>query len=122
MCLSFCIQGFKIPLSSENKNSINSPGQLYIFDFNSPEEGAKIVPCNNFPTYGTKEFGPHGMGLLQHKGHFVHILRQKALIKSSALCLACRFFTNPLCLCKRRLQAIKLFSRNAYVHCLTVFI
>lgn len=47
---------------------MNSPGHFYIFDFNSPGEGAKVALCNNFPDYGTKNFAPHGISVLEHKG------------------------------------------------------
>ena len=60
-------QGLKFP-SMQMTRIVNAPGQLYVFDFNSPEQGAKVVPCNSFPDYGTTEFGPHGLSILQHDG------------------------------------------------------
>ena len=47
---------------------MNSKGQMYLFDFNSPEEDPRPVSCNNFPDYGTTNFGPHGLSILQHNG------------------------------------------------------
>ena len=47
---------------------MNAPGQFYVFDFNAPEEGAKVVSCSNFPRYGTKNFAPHGISVLEQKG------------------------------------------------------
>ena len=59
---------------------MNSPGQLYLFDFNSPEDGAQVVSCNSFPDYGTKHFGPHGLSVLKDKG--MKIQRLKTLVHS----------------------------------------
>ena len=48
-----------------------------MFDWNTPQEGAKAVECHNFTSYGTKEFAPHGISIFPHRGknsHFVSLL------------------------------------------------
>ena len=60
-------QGIKLPAYWKNPRVMNSPGQLYLFDFYSPEDGAQVVSCNSFPDYGTKHFGPHGLSVLKDK-------------------------------------------------------
>ena len=63
-------QGIKLPGFSRNPRVMNSLGQFYVFDFNSLHDGAKVVPCKNFPSYGTKYFSSHGISILNKKGKF----------------------------------------------------
>ena len=51
---------------------MNSPGRIYVFDWNTPQEGAKPVECYNFPSYGTKAFAPHGISIFPFQGKFKH--------------------------------------------------
>ena len=53
---------------------MNSPGRIYVFDWNTPQEGAKAVECYNFPSYGTKEFAPHGISIFPHRGKNNHLV------------------------------------------------
>ncbi len=65
----FLFQGLKYPsIIIKNPRVREAPGQLYSFDFNNPGKDAVVIPCSGCPAYGTAEFGPHGLSILQHDG------------------------------------------------------
>ncbi len=67
------LQGLKMATFARNPRVMHSPGEVYLFDFRSPGEGAALVACDNFPDYGTEKFGPHCISAVEHEGAYLSV-------------------------------------------------